>query len=170
MAADLYRQQVGQLALNNQLGYPSYRGDDGRIAFTTPIGTTSGIATLGLDATKIRPAGSPQSLIANAIVPIYFRVGQRPTSNAPETNDHIQLHITPLPITGDVCTIWLTGNDPAHGAWSWTISDALGRRVLHGEATTSTVTIQTDKLTPGMYLCTVTVASHRLCIWFPVVK
>ena len=170
MAADLYRQQVGQLALNNQLGYPSYRGDDGRIAFTTPIGTTSGIATLGLDASKIRPAGSPQSLIANAIVPIYFRVGQRPTSRAPETNDHIQLQVTPLPITGDVFTIWLTGNDPAHGVWSWTISDALGRRVLHGEATTSTVTLQTDKLAAGMYLCTVTIANHRLCIWFPVVK
>lgn len=170
MAADLYRQQVGQLALNDQLGYPSYRGDDSRVAFTTTIGTTSGIATLGLDASKIRPAGAPQSFIANAMVPIYFRIGQRPTSSAPGTNDHIQLHVTPLPITGDDCTIWLTGIDTHHEAWTWTISDALGRRVLHGEATTSTVTLPTDNLAPGIYVCTVTVASHRLCVRFLVVK
>lgn len=170
MAADLFRQNIGQLALNSQIGFPSYRGDDGRLAFTTVVGNASGIGTVALDQTKIHPASAPQPLIANAIVPVYFRVGQRPTSTASDDRHSMQLQIIPQPVSGDAFTITLSGDSAPSSGWSWTIADVLGRVLLHGNAVTPSVTLAAESLAPGFYVCTVTAGDKRQSIAFPVIR
>lgn len=170
MAADLYRQEIGQLVLNSQIGYPSYRGDDGRLAFTTAVGNTSGISTIALDQTKIHSVSAPQSLIASAIVPVYFRVGQRPTSSTSDDGPCTRFQIDPQPVDGNAFTITLGNTDASTSTWSWKITDILGRTLLHGEAITPSVTLAADPLPPGMYLCTIITGNRRQSVAFPVIR
>lgn len=152
MAANLNTQTIEKISDNTTLGYPSYRGDDARLAVTA-ISTQGvvGIAAFPLDATKIRPAGNPQWLVTNGVVPIYFRVGQRPMSAESFVND-VKVTIEPLPATeGNVSIIV-----PADWhEWKWIIRDAVGRLLHEGKALGSCVLFPTNNLASGTYYCTV---------------
>lgn len=152
MAANLNTQTIEKISDNTTIGYPSYRGDDARLAVTA-ISTQGvvGIAAFPLDATKIRPVGNPQWLVTNGVVPIYFRVGQRPMSAESFVND-VKVTIEPLPATeGNVSIIV-----PADWhEWKWIIRDAVGRLLHEGKALGSCALFPTNNLASGTYYCTV---------------
>lgn len=157
MAANLNTQTVEMLATNTTLGYPSFRGDDGRIAATTITPqNVVGIAALPLDASKIRPAGNPVWLVTDGVVPIYFRIGQRPL-NTEDVAESFEVRIVPSPACGDA-TIEFAASD---AEWSWAISDLLGRLRSSGSARSSRVQISTDHLEPGIYHCIIASGTRR---------
>ncbi|MCX7930598.1 MAG: M4 family metallopeptidase [Chlorobi bacterium] len=163
MAANLSTQTVEKLTDNTTLGYPSYRGDDGRIAVTTIVQQTTGIAALPLDGSKIRTAGNPVWLLTGAIVPVYFRVGQRPLS-IDDQSELLTMRITPTPTPTDDAILELA-SPPAE--WSWFLSDALGRIRSSSREHSARALISTTALEPGVYYCTV-IAGER-CQTLPLV-
>ncbi len=166
MAANLFTQQVEQITATDQIGYPSYRGDDGRIAFSAgaSIGQV-GIAAIGLDASKIRAAGSPQPLVTNAIVPVYFRVGQRPTSSVESSAPPLTATIAPVPATGDAATLVLASAPPQ---WSWTLCDTRGRCISSGTSSSDRATLPLDGLGSGMYYCIIRSGTQQVVLPLPV--
>lgn len=169
MAANLLTQQVERLSTTDGISFPSYRGDDARIAFTTYGMTTPqlGIATIGLDASKIRATGSPQALLANAVMPLYYRVGQRPTSSVEASAEALSAIVEPNPITADAATLAVY---PAPPQWSWTLSDALGQCLAHGTSSTNRTALPLDGFPSGIYYCTISASIHRITIPLLIVR
>jgi Zn-dependent metalloprotease len=165
MAANLNTQTVQELGTNTMLSYPSFRGDDGRLAVTTYSSQLGlGIAAIPLDASKIRMAGNPVWLITGGAVPLYFRVGQRPMSTDRDASlDHVQIRPMPAGSQGAVIELPAEPSDE----WSWMLVDVLGRVRLSGTGYGARQTIPTESLEAGVYYCTIRATSH--CITLPVV-
>ncbi|MBC7923965.1 MAG: M4 family metallopeptidase [Ferruginibacter sp.] len=102
IAANLLTSDVGLIATNNTMGYPTYSKSDDRLAYTTVStkGDTS-VAVIGLKADKINPNGTPTQILREAKWAVWFAQGNRAVKSAAK----------------DILSFSLAGaNAPANGA------------------------------------------------------
>lgn len=138
LGCNIETNDLGGIAANNTLGWPSYNKSDQRIAFTT-LGTTQDYdaAFVMLDADKINGATAATMIVDGAKWPVYFATGERDTGDGPVTdvpdNTGQESLITcyPNPVQREV--VIQTG-DPVLIAGKIEVLNSIGQRVFSSQA------------------------------------
>ena len=118
--ADLNEGRAGRISQNNTLGYPSFSRNDDKIAFTRIYYSGSDpvecVATIGLAADKISPAGSLTRVIDYARWPVFYAMGSRDLILPPVADFTVDKKTGAAPL--QVKFVDLSGNKP--NSWLWT--------------------------------------------------
>ena len=76
--ANLYKNTLEEIAVNNDVGYPNYSKDDRRVSFNTlSTAKQQDIAFVQLDASKVKATTTPKTLFTDASLLVWYAVGQR---------------------------------------------------------------------------------------------
>lgn len=118
--ADLNEGRAGRIVQNNTLGYPSFSGNDDKIAFTRIYYNVSEpvecVATTGLAADKISPSGSTTRVVDYARWPVFYATGSRDLILPPVADFTVDKKTGNAPL--QVKFVDLSGNKP--NSWLWT--------------------------------------------------
>ena len=100
IAADLRTGEVGVIATNNTMGYPTYSKSDDRLAYTTVSARDTSVAVIALKADKISPNGAPKRIITEAKWAVWFAQGNRQVLSAAKDITHFSLPGSTAPVNG----------------------------------------------------------------------
>jgi len=134
------------ITANTTIGFPSFSGDDERIAFTA-LGEYGYdvVGVIDLDDNKISGVGNAILLISDANWPVYYTVGNRSLNLAPIANFTVDIKSGNAPLS--VKFLDLSVNKPT--SWSWSFQGG----------TPSTSNLQNPMVTynsPGIYQVSLT--------------
>jgi bacillolysin len=139
---------LGLITANNTIGYPSFSGDDNRIAFSSiyyDYDYYEVAAVINLDENKISGVGSEIILAYYAKWPVYYTEGSRNLGLAPVANFTVDIKSGNAPLS--VQFLDLSVNKPT--SWSWSFQGG----------TPSTSNLQNPVVTynsPGTYQVSLT--------------
>ena len=115
LGANLLTGDLGIIASNTTIGYPSYSKDDKKIAYSALNNNENIVAVTSLNDDKISYSGYPSILIPYAKWPVYYSTGIRPLGLKPESNFTVDYKGGNAPL--EVQFFDLSTNDPT--SWSW---------------------------------------------------
>ncbi len=154
MGANIFKMKFDKIIDNpNTVGRPSFSPDDKQLAYATLENGLNVVKTIPLTPDRISPAGTPITIISAAVAPVYFAVGQRPSSVDETTNLTKDIEIMPNPASNHVT---LSFNSSTHLNSAIAISDVYGHEVLSIDIPSNnmeyqTVELNTESLANGMY-------------------
>lgn len=117
LGLDLQTMNLGGIALNNTIGFPSYSKLDDKIAFSALDGTNQPVINeVTLDANKYSASTSPITIITQAQWPVYYATGTRVLGLSPIANFSASYISGNAPLSVKFTDNSL--NEPT--SWNWT--------------------------------------------------
>lgn len=140
---------LGVIATNTTIGYPSFSKSDNKIAYTA-LNTSNNevVAVVNLNTDKISSSATPSILIDQAQWPVYYATGLRTLGFAPVANFSVSYKSGKAPLSVKFTDLSL--NNPS--SWAWTFQSG----------TPSSSTEQNPSVTynaPGTYAVTLKVTN-----------